>query len=104
MAFEKKSFGGGDRDRKPGGDRDKKAGGAAGGRRTFFKRRKTCPFKGDNAVAIDYKDVRLLSRYISERGKIVPSRITAVSQKAQRKLAREIKRARFLALLPYVAH
>ena len=105
MAFEKKSFGGGDRDRKPGGDRgDKKGGDKAGGRRTFFKRRKTCPFKGDNAVQIDYKDVRLLSRYISERGKIVPSRITAVSQKAQRQLAREIKRARFLALLPYVAH
>ena len=103
MAFEKKSFGGGDRDRKPGGDRgDKKPGGDK--RRTFFKRRKTCPFKGDNAVAIDYKDVRLLSRYISERGKIVPSRITAVSQKAQRQLAREIKRARFLALLPYVSH
>ncbi len=103
MAFEKKSYGGGDRDRKPGGDRgDKKPGGDK--RRTFFKRRKTCPFKGDNAVAIDYKDIRLLSRYISERGKIVPSRITAVSQKAQRQLAREIKRARFLALLPYVAH
>src|ERR1035437_6677176 len=103
MAFEKKSFGGGDRDRKPGGDRgDKKPGGDK--RRTFFKRRKTCPFKGDNAVPIDYKDIRLLSRYISERGKIVASRITAVSQKAQRQLAREIKRARFLALLPYVSH
>jgi len=98
MAFEKKSFG----DRKPGGDR--KGGDKAGGRRTFFKRRKTCPFQGKNAVQIDYKDVRLLSRYISERGKMVPSRITAVSQKAQRKLSREIKRARFLALLPYVAH
>jgi small subunit ribosomal protein S18 len=102
MAFEKKSFGGGRGDKKP-GDRDKK-GGAAGGRRAFFKRRKTCPFSGKMAPAIDYKDVRLLGRYISERGKIVPSRITAVSQKAQRKLAREIKRARFLALLPYVAN
>jgi len=103
MAFEKKSYGGGDRDRKPGGDRgDKKPGGDK--RRTFFKRRKTCPFQGDNALQIDYKDVRLLSRYISERGKVVPSRITAVSQKAQRRLAQAIKRARFLALLPYVAH
>ena len=101
MAFEKKSYG--DRDRKPSGDREGK-GGAAGGRRPFFKRRKTCPFKGDHAVEIDYKDIKLLSRYISERGKIVPSRITAVSQKAQRKLAREIKRARFLALLPYVSN
>ncbi len=102
MAFEKKSFSGGDRDRKPGGDRDGKGG--AGGRRPFFKRRKTCPFQGENALQIDYKDVRLLSRYISERGKIVPSRITAVSQKAQRHLSREIKRARFLALLPYVSN
>ena len=55
-----------------------------------------------NAPKIDYKDVRLLSRYISERGKIVPSRITAVSAKKQRELAKAIKRARFLGLLPYV--
>ncbi|MBI3440720.1 MAG: 30S ribosomal protein S18 [Proteobacteria bacterium] len=103
MAFEKRSFSGGDRERKPGGDRDGKAGGA-GGRRPFFRRRKTCPFQGEHAPAIDYKDVRMLSRYISERGKIVPSRITAVSQKAQRHLSREIKRARFLALLPYVSN
>lgn len=95
MAFEKKSF-----DKKPSGEGRPAAG---GGRRPFFKRRKTCPFKGKNAPAIDYKDPKMLGRYISERGKIVPSRITAVSQKAQRKLAREIKRARFLALMPYVA-
>ena len=50
---------------------------------------------------IDYKDTKLLQRYISERGKVVPSRITAVSAKKQRELARAIKRARFLALLPY---
>ena len=77
-------------------------GGGGGGRRPFFRRRKTCPFTGANAPKIDYKDVRLLQRYISERGKIVPSRITAVSQKKQRLLAQAIKRARFLALLPYV--
>lgn len=71
-------------------------------RRPFFRRRKSCPFTGVNAPKIDYKDVRLLQRYISERGKIVPSRITAVSTKKQRELARAIKRARFLALLPYV--
>jgi small subunit ribosomal protein S18 len=47
----------------------------------FFRRRKVCPFSGDNAPAIDYKDTKLLQRYISERGKIVPSRITAVSAK-----------------------
>jgi small subunit ribosomal protein S18 len=100
MAFEKKAYGEGRGEKKF--DKDKKGG--PGGRRTFFKRRKTCPFKGKHAPEIDYKDVKLLGRYISERGKIVPSRITAVSQKSQRKLAIAIKRARFLALLPYVAH
>ena len=63
------------------------AGDAAGARRPFFRRRKTCPFSSDNSPKIDYKDVRLLQRYISERGKIVPSRITAVSAKKQRELA-----------------
>ena len=71
-------------------------------RRPFFRRRKSCPFTGDGAPVIDYKDIRLLQRYVSERGKIVPSRITAVSAKKQRELARAIKRARFLGLLPYV--
>jgi small subunit ribosomal protein S18 len=71
-------------------------------RRPFFRRRKTCPFSSDNSPKIDYKDVKLLQRYISERGKIVPSRITAVSAKKQRELARAIKRARFMALLPYL--
>ena len=71
-------------------------------RRPFFRRRKVCPFSGHMAPKIDYKDVKLLQRYVSERGKIVPSRITAVSLKKQRELARAIKRARFLALLPYV--
>ena len=71
-------------------------------RRPFFRRRKSCPFTGTGAPKIDYKDTRLLSRYISERGKIVPSRITAVSAKKQRELAKAIKRARFLGLLPYV--
>ncbi len=69
--------------------------------RPFFRRRKACPFSAKDAPAIDYKDTRLLQRYISERGKIVPSRITAVGAKNQRKLAQAIKRARFLALLPY---
>jgi small subunit ribosomal protein S18 len=76
--------------------------GSGPARRPFFRRRKVCPFSGANAPKIDYKDVKLLQRYISERGKIVPSRITAVSQIKQRELARAIKRARFLALLPYV--
>jgi small subunit ribosomal protein S18 len=75
---------------------------AQGGRRPFFRRKKTCPFTGEGAPVIDYKDVKLLSRYISERGKIVPSRITAVSAKKQRELAQAIKRARTLGLLPYL--
>ncbi|MBL1240856.1 MAG: 30S ribosomal protein S18 [OCS116 cluster bacterium] len=73
-----------------------------GSRRPFFRRKKTCPFSGDKAPTIDYKDVKLLQRFMSERGKIVPSRITAVSAKKQRALAKAIKRARFLGLLPYV--
>jgi small subunit ribosomal protein S18 len=77
-------------------------GGGGGQRRPFFRRKKTCPFSGANAPRIDYKDVKLLQRYISERGKIVPSRITAVSTKKQRELAKAIKRARFMALLPYL--
>jgi len=71
-------------------------------RRPFFRRQKSCPFSGANAPKIDYKDVKLLQRFISERGKIVPSRITAVSAKKQRRLATAIKRARFLALVPYL--
>lgn len=71
-------------------------------KKPFFRRKKTCPFSGPNAPEIDWKNTRLLSRYISERGKIIPSRITAVSQKKQRELAKAIKRARFMGLLPYV--
>ncbi len=70
-------------------------------RRPFMRRRKTCPFSGADAPTIDYKDVKLLQRYVSEKGKIMPSRITAVSRKKQRELAKAIKRARQLALLPY---
>ena len=84
-----------------GGERAPRGGGG-GGRRPFFRRRKSCPFSGPHAPKIDYKDVKLLQRFISERGKIVPSRITAVSSKKQRLLAQAIKRARFLGLLPYV--
>lgn len=71
-------------------------------RRPFFRRRKSCPFSGPNAPKIDFKDVKLMQRFVSERGKIVPSRITAVSAKKQRELAKAIKRARFLGLLPYM--
>jgi small subunit ribosomal protein S18 len=73
-------------------------------RRSAPRRRKTCPFSGDHAPKIDYKDVELLRRYISERGKMMPSRITGVSMKHQRKLAQSIKQARMLALLPFTDH
>lgn len=79
------------------------AGADAGGKKAaFFRRRKTCPFSGPKAPAIDWKDVRMLGRFVSERGKMMPSRITAVSQKKQRALAQAIKRARYMALMPYV--
>ena len=71
-------------------------------KRPFFRRKKSCPFSGPNAPAIDWKDVKTMGRYLSERGKIMPSRITAVSQKKQRELAIAIKQARFMGLLPYV--
>lgn len=71
------------------------------GRKPFNRRKKNCPFSGEKAPKIDYKDVRLLQKYVSERGKIVPRRISAVSAKKQRELAKAIKRSRFLALMPY---
>ena len=74
----------------------------SGGSRPFFRRQRSCPFTGENAPDIDWKDTKLLRRYISERGKMTPSRITFVSQKKQRELARAVKRARYMALLPYV--
>jgi small subunit ribosomal protein S18 len=103
MSYGGNREGGRDRDGGRGGDREGGRGGREdGARRPFFRRKKTCPFSGDNAPKIDYKDVKLLQRFISERGKIVPARITAVSNKKQRILANAIKRARFMALLPYV--
>ena len=73
------------------------------GRKVFFRRKKSCPLSGANAPKIDYKDTKLLGRFVSERGKILPSRITSVSHKKQRELSQAIKRARNLALLPFVA-
>ena len=67
----------------------------------FFRRRKMCKFSNENVKEIDYKDLETLKQYITETGKIVPSRITGTSARYQRQLATAIKRARFLALLPY---
>ena len=72
-------------------------------RRQFFRRKKGCPFSGNNAQRIDYKDIKTLQRFVTERGKIIPSRISSVSTKKQRELPIAIKRARFMAILPYVA-
>ncbi len=67
----------------------------------YFRRRKYCRFTAEGISEIDYKDLTLLRQNVSESGKIVPSRITGTSAKYQRQLATAIKRARFLALLPY---
>ncbi|WP_407081012.1 30S ribosomal protein S18 [Magnetococcus marinus] len=74
----------------------------ASARRPFFRRRKVCPFCADKGLKIDYKDPKMLSRYITERGKMVPSRITGVCAPHQRKLSVAIKRARNIALLPFI--
>ncbi|HEY9150460.1 MAG: 30S ribosomal protein S18 [Gammaproteobacteria bacterium] len=67
----------------------------------FFRRRKFCRFTAEGVKEIDYKDIATLKNYVSETGKIVPSRITGTKAKYQRQLSTAIKRARFLALLPY---
>jgi small subunit ribosomal protein S18 len=75
---------------------------AGAGRRTFFRRKKGCPLSEAGAPVVDYKDIKLLQRFVSERGRLLPSRITGVSAKKQRQLKRAVKHARELALLPFV--
>jgi len=70
----------------------------------FFRRKKYCRFTAEGITEIDYKDLNLLKQYITETGKIVPSRITGTESKYQRQLATAIKHARFLALLPFTDH
>lgn len=85
------------------------ADGASGGsnvpvvRNVFFRRARGCPLSDVDDSEINYMNVELLSRYVSERGRIMPSRISSISAKKQRKLARAIKRARMLALMPFLA-
>ncbi len=67
----------------------------------FYRRRKYCRFTAEGITEIDYKDIELLKGYISETGKIVPSRITGTKARYQRQLAKAVKRARYLALIPY---
>ena len=68
----------------------------------FDDRKRFCPFSQKNSPKIDYKDIKLLSKYVSERGRILPSRISSISAKKQKELRLAIKRARLLALLPFV--
>jgi small subunit ribosomal protein S18 len=67
----------------------------------YFRRKKFCKFTAEGATEIDYKDLATLKQYVSETGKIVPSRVTGTKAQYQRKLALAIKRARYLSLLPY---
>src|SRR6185312_16055564 len=92
--------GDGGRDGRDGG-RDGGRGGSGGGGGRFSRRKKFCRFTAEGITHIDYKDLGILKGYVSETGKIVPSRITGTKSFYQRQLAVAIKRARFLALLPY---
>ena len=100
MAFGQGRSGGGGRgrggDKKP-GDKEK------GQRRTLFRRRKVCKFCADKVGLVDYKDVRRLRSFVTERGKIIPRRISGSCARHQRQLTHAIKRARTVALLPYVS-
>jgi small subunit ribosomal protein S18 len=95
-------FGGGDRDRGERGDRGDRGdrGGEEGGRRGFG-RRKVCRFCADKAAKVDYKDQQQMKYFLTERGKIIPRRISGNCAKHQREVATAVKRARMLALLPY---
>jgi len=103
-------FGGGGGFGRPGGRSGGGAGakgGAAGakdgGKRYFFRRRKVCKFCADKIDYVDYKDVKLISQFVPERGKILPRRMFGTCAEHQRKLTEAIKRARQIALLPYAA-
>jgi small subunit ribosomal protein S18 len=91
---------------RPGGPRPPRpAGGPGGGPggRKFFRRKKVCKFTVEKIDTISYRDVRLLQQFVSDRGKIIPRRLTGTSAPFQRKLTRAIKQARAIALLPYAA-
>ena len=78
-----------------------KKGGRDSGNRGLFKRRKFCRFTVEKIAEVDYKDVNILKEFISENGKLIPARITGTKTRYQRQLSTAVKRARFLALLPY---
>jgi len=100
--------GGGDRGPRPAGSRPPRTGGPGGpggpgGNRKFFRRKKVCKFTVEKIDTISYRDVRLLQQFVSDRGKIIPRRLTGTSAPFQRKLTKAIKQARAIALLPYAA-
>jgi small subunit ribosomal protein S18 len=94
-------YGGGGGSRDGGGGYGGGGSGGGGGGSRFSRRKKFCRFTADNVESIDYKDLATLKGYVTETGKIVPSRITGTKSFYQRQLATAIKRARFLSLLPY---
>ena len=94
-------YGGGGGDRGGGGGGYGGGGSGGGGGSRFSRRKKFCRFTADGVKSIDYKDLATLKGYVTETGKIVPSRITGTKSFYQRQLATAIKRARFLSLLPY---
>jgi small subunit ribosomal protein S18 len=81
----------------------RKNGGSSGGRKQYFRRRKVCKFCAEKIDFVDYKDVRLIGQFVSERGKILPRRLTGTCSPHQRSLTLAIKRARNIALLPFAA-
>jgi small subunit ribosomal protein S18 len=85
-----------------GGGRDA-AGKDGGGKRFFFRRRKVCKFCADKIDYVDYKDIKLISQFVPERGKILPRRMFGTCAEHQRKLTEAVNRARHIALLPYAA-
>ncbi len=97
--------GGGYQGSRPAGARPPRTGGPGGGPggRKFFRRKKVCKFTVEKIDTISYRDVRLLQQFVSDRGKIIPRRLSGTSAPFQRKLTRAIKQARAIALLPYAA-
>jgi small subunit ribosomal protein S18 len=94
----------GERGPRPAGARPPRPAGPGGpGGRKFFRRKKVCKFTVEKIDTISYRDVRLLQQFVSDRGKIIPRRLTGTSAPFQRKLTRAIKQARAIALLPYAA-
>jgi small subunit ribosomal protein S18 len=87
---------------RPAGDRGGSSAGGPGGRK-FFRRKKVCKFTVEKIDTISYRDVRLLQQFVSDRGKIIPRRLSGTSAPFQRKLTRAIKQARAIALLPFAA-